>query len=223
MTTTTRIAAALICAAATAPAFAQTPGSWSFKAGANTISPKVKSGDLSAPSLPGSKIDIDAATSAIITATYQWDAAMSVELYAGLPYEHDVKGAGAIAGFGTIATVKQVAPTVFAQYRFLDAGAALRPYVGLGLTYAYFYGEEGSAALTALTNPGGAPTRVSAKSAWGLSPQVGVSVPIAGGRWYVDASVIKSYIKSTATLSSGQSVDVKLDPVSANVSVGYRF
>lgn len=197
-------------------------GTWLVKAGVNNIAPKVKSGDLSAPSLPGSKVDVDDATSAILTATYMLDDNTSLEFYAGLPYKHDILGAGALAGAGKIATVKQVSPTLFAQYRFFPAAAPIRPYVGLGLTYAYFYGEEGSAALTALTNPGGPPTRLEADSAFGISPQLGLYVTLAP-RWFLDASLIKTYLKSTSTLSTGQSVEVKLNPLSTNVSIGYRF
>lgn len=211
----------LVAALAAGAAQAQDAGRWMLKAGVNRIAPDVSSGNLSAPSLPGSQVDIESASSVILTATYFLDASTSVELYTGLPYEHDVKGAGAIAGFGTIATVKQIAPTVFGQYRF-GAPGGMRPYVGLGLTYAYFYGEEGSGALTALTNPGGPPTRLEADSAFGLSPQVGIALPL-GGRWVLDASIIKTFLKSTAKLSTGQSVDVKIDPLSVNVSIGYRF
>jgi outer membrane protein len=213
--------AAVLCAAGGA-ATAQSAGSWLVKAGINHIAPQVKSGDLSAPSLPGTKIDVEAATSAILTATYMLTDAWSLEFYAGLPYEHDVVGDGAIKGVGKLGSVKQVSPTLFGQYRFMAANAPLRPYVGLGLTYAYFYGEEGSGTLTSLTNPGGPPTRMSASSAWGLSPQIGVAYKLSD-RWFIDASVIKTFIKNENTLSTGQKIETKLDPVSTNVSIGYRF
>jgi outer membrane protein len=213
------VAAALLGAA---PAFAQSAGTWMLKAGVNNIDPHVKSDDLSPPSLPGTKIDVKEATSVILTGTYMWTDHVSIEGYVGLGYEHDIVGAGAIAGVGKIASVKQVSPTVFAQYRFLAPTSNWRPYVGLGITYAHFYGEKGTGTLTALTNPGGAPTRVSVDSAWGVSPQVGVTV-LLKDRWYVDASVIKTYIKTTGHLSTGQSIDHRLDPLSTNVSLGYRF
>jgi outer membrane protein len=213
--------AAVLCAIGGAAA-AQSKGNWLIKAGVNHIAPQVSSGDLSAPSLPGTKIDVEAATSAILTLTYMVTDQWSLEFYAGLPYEHDVVGDGAIKGVGKLGSVKQVSPTLFAQYRFLGANAPFRPYVGLGLTYAYFYGEEGSGTLTALTNPGGSPTRMSASSAWGLSPQIGATFKF-DERWFVDASVIKTFIKNENTLSTGQKIETKLDPLSANVSIGYRF
>lgn len=203
-------------------AMAQSAGTWMVKIGVNNIEPHVKSGDLSAPSLPGSKIDVKGDTSLIATAIYMVTDDISVELYGGLGYKHEVVGAGAISNVGKLGTVKQVAPTIFGQYRFLGASSALRPYVGLGLTYAYFYGERGSGALTATTNPGGTPTRSSVESAWGLSPQAGVSYFLTS-RWFVDGSVTKTFLKSKTTLSTGQSVDTRLDPVAVNLSVGYKF
>ena len=203
-------------------AAAQSAGDWLVKAGINNIAPKVDSGDLSAPSLSGSKVDVKSATSLIVTATYMLTDAVSFEFYAGLPYKHDVEGDGAIKGVGKIGSVKQVSPTLFGQYRFLGASAPFRPYVGLGLTYAYFYGEEGSGTLTALTNPGGPPTTLSSSSAFGLSPQIGGTVKL-GDRWFADAAVTKTFIKNKTTLSTGQTIDTKLDPISVNVSIGYRF
>ncbi len=217
-----RFALAVSLLAACGAASAQSAGSWLFKAGINNIDPKVSSGDLSPPSLPGTRLDVRSATSLILTAAYMVTDAVSVEFYAGLPYKHEVVGAGAIQGVGKLGTIKQVSPTIFGQYRFLAASAPFRPYVGIGLTYAYFYGGEGSGTLTALTNPGGPPTRLSASAAFGVSPQIGATFKL-NDRWFVDASLIKTYVRNKNTLSTGQTIDTKLDPVSAGLSIGYRY
>ena len=203
-------------------ALAQDAGTMAVKFGYNQIMPDVSSEDLSAPSIPGTKIDVKEAGAPILTLTYMFTSDFSLEFYAGLPYEHDIVGDGAIKGVGKIATVKQVSPTLFAQYRFLDKDSTIRPYVGLGLTYAYFYGEEGSGNLTALTNPGGEATQLEVDDAWGISPQIGATVKI-DRNWFVDLSVIKSYVKTTSHLSTGQSIETKLDPVAVNIGVGDRF
>lgn len=203
-------------------ALAQEAGTMSVKLGYNQIIPDVDSGDLSAPSLPGTKIDVKEAGALILTLNYAYSSNVSFEFYAGLPYEHEIVGDGAIKGVGKIASVKQVSPTLFAQYRFLDKDSTFRPYVGLGLTYGYFYGEEGSGNLTALTNPGGEPTLLEVDDAWGISPQIGATVKI-DRNWFVDMSVIKSFIKTTSHLSTGQSIETKLDPIAVNIGVGYRF
>lgn len=212
--------AALVIGSSTA--FAQSAGTWMVKLGANQIAPQVTSDDLSAPSLPNSKVDVKSNTTAILTAAYMLTDNVSIEFFAGLPYKHDVVGDGALSGVGKLGTIKQVSPTLFAQYRFLEATAPLRPYVGAGLTYAHFYGEEGSGTLTALTNPGGPPTTMSVDSAFGTSFQLGLTYQF-NEHWFVDGSVIKTYLKTTTSLSTGQSIDTKLDPISTNLSVGYRF
>ncbi len=220
--TFSKFALAALTLAASGVASAQSAGTWLVKAGVNQITPHVSSGDLSAPSIPGTKIDVKSATSAIFTLGYMVTDEVSVEFYAGLPYKHEVVGDGSIKGVGKLGTIKQVSPTLFAQYRFMEASAAFRPYLGLGLTYAHFYGGEGSGTLTSLTNPGGSPTRLSASSAFGLSPQIGATLAL-GESWFLDASVIKTFIKNKNTLSTGQTINTKLDPLSTSLSVGYRF
>lgn len=216
------VLAAAVMASTSGAALAQSVGTWMVKGGFNGIAPSVKSGDLSAPSLPGSQVDVASANSLIATATYMLTNNASVEFVAGLPYKHDIQGAGALAGVGKLGSIKQISPTVFAQYRFMAPTATLRPYLGVGLTYAHFYGAEGSAALTALTNPGGPATRLSSTSGFGLSPQVGMTIQLHE-RWYLDASIIKTFLKNSTTLSTGQKIDTTLNPISTNVSIGYRF
>jgi outer membrane protein len=184
--------------------------------------PKVKSGDLSAPSLPGTKIDIKSASALFLTATYMITNDLSVEVLGGMPYKHDIVGAGAISGVGKIGSVHQIAPTVLLQYRFLPADAPFRPYVGAGPTFAKFYGAKGSATLTAATNPGGPPTAIRTESDWGATLQAGANYRF-DKHWYVDAAVLKTFISTKATLSTGQSASARLDPVAINASVGYVF
>ena len=212
-------ATALLAAPA---AQAQVAGQWSAKVGINQISPQVKSDDLSAPAFPGSKIDIKAATSVIVTATYAYTDHLTVEAFGGLPYRHKVVGAGSVDGVGKLGTIRQISPTVLGQYRFMEPSAMLRPYVGAGVTYAQFYGSEGSAQLTAITNPGGPATVMKNSHAFGVTGQLGVTLKL-DTRWYADFSLLKTKIATTSPLSTGQSIHVKLDPVSTGVSLGYRF
>ncbi len=203
-------------------AHAQSAGTWLGRVGATRIAPDVTSGSLSAPSLPGTKTDVDAATQLSGGITYMYTDHFAVDLPLALPFRHDLVGAGAIAGVGKIGDVKALPITLMAQYRFLEAQATVRPYVAAGLTYAKFFGERGSGALTALTNPGGTPTQLSIESRWGTTFQAGVTARI-NDNWFVDASLSKTYLKTRNTLSTGQTLDIKLDPVTVSVAVGMRF
>lgn len=214
------VATAALCGAGAAQA--QVAGDILVKLGWNKIMPKVKSGDLSAPSLPDSKIDIKSASALFFTATYMVTDDISVEALGGLPYKHDIVGAGAVAGVGKIGSIHQVSPTVLLQYRFLAADAPFRPYVGAGPTFAKFYGTKGSAALTAVTNPGGPPTTIGGDTEWGGTLQAGANYKI-DKHWFVDASILKTFISTKATLSTGQSTSAKLNPIAINASIGYTF
>jgi outer membrane protein len=209
--------------AAAGAASAQNLAGWSVFGGVSNIGPKVSSGNLGAPSLPNTKIDIEDATQVSGGFSYELSDTLRVTFAVlALPFEHDIVGDGAIAGVGKIGSVKQLPPTVLLQYKLLDANSPLRPYVGAGLSYAYFFGEEGSATLTALTNPGGAPTTLSAKSKLAPSAQLGAQYNI-NSKWFVDVNVMKTWLKTTATLSTGQKIETKLDPLSVDLWVGYRF
>lgn len=209
--------------AAAGLAQAQSAGSWMVRAGATQISPQVSSGDLTVPSFAGTKVDVlsDAQLSGGIT--YMLTNHWAVDVPLALPYKHDTVGAGAIAGVGKIGEVKALPITVFAQYRFLEADAKVRPYVGLGLTYAKFFKARGTAALTGLTGGTPAnPTLLSAESKFGLTPQIGVNIAL-NDRWFVDLAYYKTFVKTRNTLSTGQHIDVKLNPNTFTLGVGYRF
>ncbi len=214
------VATAALCGAGAAQA--QVAGDVLVKLGWNKIMPKVKSDDLTAPSLPGSKIDIKSASALFLTATYMITDDISVEALGGLPYKHDIVGAGAVAGVGKIGSVHQVSPTVLLQYRFMAADAPFRPYVGAGPTFAKFYGTKGSAALTAVTNPGGPPTTIGGDTEWGATIEAGGNYKI-DKHWFVDAAILKTFISTKAKLSTGQSTSAKLNPIAINASIGYTF
>jgi outer membrane protein len=201
---------------------AQTAGSMEVQMGWNKITPHVKSDNLSPPSLPDSKIDVGSASALLITFTYMWTDNVSLEFLGGLPYKHDIEGVINGQNIGKIGSIHQVSPTLLFQYRFLSAEAPVRPYVGAGPTYAIFYGSEGSAALTAMTNPGGEPTTIGSDRSFGGSVQVGLAAKL-NQNWFIDASAIKTWITSSTPLSTGQSINAHLDPVSVNISLGYKF
>ena len=214
------VATVALCGAGAA--HAQAAGNVMVQLGWNKIMPKVRSSDLSAPSLPGSQINIKSASALFATLTYMVTEDISIEALGGLPYKHDIVGAGAVAGVGKIGSIHQISPTVLLQYRFLSADGPFRPYVGAGPTFAKFYGTKGSAALTAVTNPGGPGTTIGGDTEWGASLQAGANYKI-DKHWFVDASVIKTFISTKATLSTGQETKARLNPIAINASIGYTF
>jgi len=214
---------ALGAAFAAAPAAAQTSGSVMIRAGATQIKPNVSSGELSPPSLPGTTASIRSDTQPGAGITYMVTNNVSIDLPLALPFTHEMDGDGAIAGVGKIGEVKALPITLLGQYRFLEPDSRLRPYVGGGVTFTKFYKAQSTATLSALT--GGTPsnpTTLEVKSKFAATVQLGASFMI-DKRWFVDANVTRTFLKTRATLSTGQTLDMKVDPNSYSLAVGYTF
>jgi outer membrane protein len=212
-------AAALACAAS---ASAQSAGQWTAKFGLNQLTPKVESGDISAPALPFTKADVKSDIQPVIVVAYGITDNISLEGALGTPYKHKIIGAGSIAGTGELGTVEALPPTLFAQYRFFAPTATFRPFVGIGATYAYFMKATGSGKLTALTNPGGPPTTFDIDNKFTYTAQVGVAMNF-NERWFADVTVNKSRVRTDVHFSTGQDQHMKLDPVAVVLAVGYKF
>lgn len=206
---------------------AQTAGTWMLRGGVTHISPQVSSGCLSAPDFgdgPGgcTRADVSSNTQLSGGVSYMYTDHWAVDVPVALPFKHKIIGAGSVLGAGQMAEVKALPFTVFMQYRFNEASAKFRPYIGLGLTYAYFFDETGSGKLTALTNPGGAPTSLSVDSKWRLTPQIGATIAL-NDKWFMDMHYSRTNLSTTTRFSSGQHMDMKLNPSSYGVEIGYKF
>ena len=208
---------------ASAGAQAQTAGTLMVRAGATQIKPNVTSGDLTAPSFVGTQADIRSDTQFAGGVSYMLTDNISVDVPLALPFKHDIVGAGAIAGVGKIGEVRALPMTLLGQYRFLDATSAFRPYVGAGITYAKFYKARSTAALSALT--GGTPsnpTTIEVKSKFAATLQLGATYAFSD-RWFVEGDLTHTFLKTRTTLSTGQTLDTKLDPNSYSIAIGYVF
>lgn len=217
----TLLAAACAMAFATG-ASAQSAGQFTAKVGVGKITPKVESGDVSAPALPGSKVAVSADTEPVLIFAYGITDNISAELALGAPYKHKLYGAGAIAGTGQLGEVESLPPSAFIQYRFFKPEATVRPFVGVGVTYAYFQKAKGSGQLTALLNTGGPATTFDIDAKAAASVQAGVAYNV-NPKWFVDFTVVKTYLKTRTHYSTGQTQDVKLDPLALVLAVGYKF
>ena len=207
---------------ATAASAQQTAGTWLGTLGLNKITPKVESGDVSAPALPGTKADVKSDTKPRFAIAYMLTDNWSAELDLGVPYKHDLIGDGSIKGTGKLGTAEALPPTAFIQYRFFQPNAMIRPYVGAGLTYAYFQKEKGSGQMTALLDPGGKPVTYRMDNKLTGSLVVGGTVAF-NERWFADFSYTKSKLKTVVSYSTGQTMDIRLDPSSVSMGIGYKF
>lgn len=220
MTLSRQTLIAAVLAASTFPVLAQQAGTWSLSAGVTHIKPSVDSDSLTG--MPNVRVGVSNDTRLTGALNYMATDHLNLHLPLGLGFRHDVTGDGVLAGFGKVAETKALPVTLIAQYRFFEANASFRPYLGAGLSYVRFYKEQGSALLTSLTNPGGPPTGVSFKSKLAPSFQVG-GVYKLSDKWFVEGSYTKTLLKTRGTLSTGQTIDVRLDPNCFTVQLGYQF
>jgi outer membrane protein len=218
------IAVALLALGANA--FAQSAGSWSASVGVTHMAPSVDSGNLTSTpqhgTFPNTQVDVNSNTQLTGAVNFMATDHLALHLPLGTGFKHEISGAGSIAGVGKLIDAKALPITLIAQYRFMQANAAFRPYLGAGLSYVKFYKETGTALLTALTNPGGAATGVSFESKLAPTFQLG-GVFNLSEKWFLDASYCKTLLKTRATLTTGQTIDVGLNPSSYTLQVGYKF
>lgn len=213
---------ALALLAAFGPAQAQVAGQAMVQIGYGREMPRTHSDDLGPPAAPGMQVDFHPAGAAVAAAAYMFTDNWAGQFTIDTPYRHDIFGAGTVAGAGKLGSVQQFTSSFMLQYRFLPAYSVFRPYVGAGIAYAMFFGTEGSSTLTALVNPGGRPVTIGSDRSIGVSAQVGMTWKF-NERYYADVAVSKSFLKTSEPLSAGPSISARLDPVTASISLGYRF
>lgn len=203
-------------------ASAQSARQLTVKVGVGQVSPQVHSGEVTAPALPHSKADMEEDARPVFSVGYGLTDHLALSLDAGMPFRLDITGAGAIAGSGKLASTRAMAPTVFLQYRPSAPSATFRPYVGIGVTYARFGDEHGSGQLTALTNTGGAPVTFELDSRWAPSLQAGLTVNLSQ-KWFADFVFAKTRLRTVGHFSTGQTLQMRIDPNYYAVGMGYRF
>ena len=116
---------------------AQSAGQLIARLGATQIAPDTRSGDLTAPSFPGTQASIRSDTQVTAGLTWMWDDHVSLDLPLAAGFTHEIDGAGAIDGVGKIGEVKALPITLLVQYRFGEPSAKLRPYLGIEIGRAH--------------------------------------------------------------------------------------
>ncbi|WKT00598.1 outer membrane beta-barrel protein [Gallibacterium salpingitidis] len=147
-----------------------------------------------------------------LTGTYMVTDNIGVELLAATPFSHEIKQ----ARLGTIAKTKQLPPSLYVQYYFLNADSPARPYVGAGLNYTTFFGEKEK--LAGLTD-------LKLKDSWGPAVNAGIDIKLTD-KLFFNTSIWWAKIKTKATFNLAgqpQEARVTLDPTVFFVGLGYKF
>lgn len=193
-------------------AYAHDAGEFFLRAGTATVRPIEGSDNVLG--LGSFKVDND--TQMGLTFTYMATDNIGVELLAATPYRHHV----GLNSVGDLATVRQLPPTLMAQYYFMDAKSKVRPYVGAGINYTNFFdaGFNRTGKDLGLTD-------LSVKNSWGAAGQVGLDYMV-DENWLLNMSVWYMDIDTEVKFKAGgveKNIDTRIDPWVFMFSAGYRF
>ncbi|NDP61634.1 OmpW family outer membrane protein [Polaromonas sp.] len=221
--------AGILAACAAAPSMAQQN---TIKLGISNVQPHSSASDFSGPFTPsGISLEVRDKTTPFFSYTRELSDQWDVELALGFPPKHDIAlkvsnpalpgSAQALSG-QVGATIRQVAPTLFVNYKFLEKTSVLRPFVGAGINYTRFDKTHSTAAGDALN---GGPTSISLEDSVGLALQAGVAWRLSN-EWSVSASLATARVTSkitTNTLGIERHADITFKPRVFTVAVGYSF
>jgi outer membrane protein len=158
----------------------------------------------------GGEIDADFGVTPEVDFTYFFTDHIAAELIAATS-RHDVKAKGTTLGDIDLGHVWALPPTVTAQYHFNPHGQ-YRPYVGAGLGYIFWYGDDSGAA-----------NNIEYEGGITYALQAGIDIGI-DENWAFNADVKKMYHNVDAKVNSGAvRADVDLDPWVFGLGIGYRF
>lgn len=131
---------------------------------------------------------------------------IGVEAIAGVT-KHTVSNSAA----GRVGSVSLLPPTVTLQYHF-DPTGPIRPYVGAGINYTFFYKVDN-----------GLPN-LDFKNNFGWALQAGADVPVGDGPFFLNVDVKKIFLHTTITAAAGAvRAGANLDPWLVGTGIGIRF
>lgn len=229
MKTTHLLLGSLLAVSAAAPALAQQN---TLKLGFANVQPHSSTSDFSGPFTPaGISLQVQDKNTPFFSFARELNDNWDVELALGFPPTHDITlkinnpslpGIAQSLNGQNGARVRQVAPTIFLNYKFLEKTSALRPFVGVGINYTMFDKTSSTAAGNALN---GGPTSISLEDSVGLALQGGVTYRI-NNQWSLSASLATAQVKSkitTNTLGVNRTADITFKPRVFVLAVGYSF
>ena len=202
------IAAALAALLAATPALAQSKGDFTVGIGVHNVAPKSNNADLGG----GARIEVGDSVRPTITGEYFIADNLGIELIAALPFQHDIDIAGP-AGKVNGGSTKHLPPTLSLQYHFGAPDAKIKPFVGAGVNYTWFFGEDTTGPL--------AGTKLSLDNSWGAALHAGIDFKVGNGAIRIDARKID--IDTDAKLNGAKLGTVNIDPMVYGAAYVMKF
>jgi outer membrane protein len=224
-------AVAGIASGLSASALAQTT---TVKLGWVNVNPHSSALPMAGPFTPADTLglEVHSKSTLFFSAARDISSNVEIELAMGVPPTHDISLVvlnpsgvpGSVAAMdGQIASrVRQVAPTLFANYKWGDSASQFRPFAGLGINFTHFDKTESLAVNDAVN---GGPTTINLTNSWGLAAQFGVVAKL-GGPWSLTGAWSTARVKThltTNTLGVERNSDITFHPSVTTIALGYSF
>lgn len=193
-------------------ALAHQQGEFFMRAGSATVRPTEGSDNV----LGMGGFSVSNNTQLGLTFDYMVTDNIGIELLAATPFRHRV----GLGPTGDLATVRQLPPTLMAQWYFGDAKSKVRPYVGAGINYTTFFDTDFNQ-----TGKDAGLSDLSVKDSWGAAGQVGLDYMV-NENWLLNMSVWYMDIDTEVKFKAGgeeQNIKTRIDPWVFMFSAGYRF
>ncbi len=205
------------------------------------IDPRSSSGPLTVSAIggqpvdqpqPGTGVELMPASTLVMSYEYYWSDHLSTQAALGIPPTHELQGTGTLAPFGVLGQGQQWSPALIAKWHFLEADAAWRPYLGLGVNYTWYRRSKitNTAFVDAVYGPD-ATTQVSASSSWNAVYNAGVDFHL-DANWSIGVSLTYSPLKTRITVNADHTAvgvpvtvitDVQTHTLVGVVNLAYRF
>lgn len=182
-------------------------------------------------SIPNTGASIGSSDTLGLSLGYFITDSFAAEAELGIPPKFDLSGGGSFSQFGKVGSARLWSPALIFKYYFNKPDAKFRPYLGLGVTYAWFTDAK-------ITNSSfqqgvlGGPTNVSTDRSWAPVFNVGFNYMFTK-HWFAGASLSYIPISVIATfdtkvnnqLGTERRTEAKihLNPLVTYLKVGYMF
>jgi outer membrane protein len=227
----TALAAIAISLFCTSAALADDPPSNDFRIGSYSVFYHANASDLSGPFIPlGEKLNFHVEDLETLYFGYlrRLSPHFTFELAMGLPPVSKTKGRGPL-DLGSVPYNDQVlssarwfAPTALIEYNFLPESSPVRPFIGVGVNYTYFYDRTSTGPGDAV---GGGPTKISLPASVGPAGTVGLTWRPAP-HWNFTVSYGGSKVNARLTADTAGEVrtsHIEFNPTALIISMGLSF
>lgn len=217
---------------ASSGALAQKAGDTILAVGVAVIAPRESLGPLHSvgpaagpfnAATAGAKVSIGHVETASFSILHMFSDNIAAELTLGVPPKFDVDVQLPSGFHPGAASAKELTPALVGKYLFKTPADRVRPYLGLGVTYASFRSVRANTSDPLIARLAG--TSASLSSSWAPVYNAGLIYNI-NERFSINASVSYIPLKTTATfVGSGTTTTgrLKLNPIDYVVRLGYRF